>query len=844
MEKKTTSTKKNFLARLRDRSKSKDRVVFKKRTRRVLTVLFWLGAFMPVFVITYLIYSQSEEELPSVEMLENPPELLASIVYADDGKTELGRYWSVNRTTVDYKEISPYVFDALIATEDERYMEHPGVDLRALTRAIVNMGEKGGASTISQQLAKLLFTLQERERISQLRAEGKDIPTALTGMRKRLDEKIKENIIAIRLEERYTKKEIITMYLNQFDFPYNAVGIENAAKVYFNKKPIDLTKGEAAILVGMCKNPGEYNPHTYKIRDYRPKAAKKFGVSINEVTDLQIRELRNADSLNAIKRRNQVLFQWKRNSTGDMKNAALKNYITQEEYDSLINQPITVDYQVVDHKEGLAPYFRESLRAEVSALFKQTDENGELIYKNSDGEAYNVYKDGLRIYTTINPSLQKYAEEAVTRHLKEDLQAAFDKEVSTYKRWPFANDPKLKDDQIERIMSRGRKNSERYSNLLNQGFSVNEIERNFDLVAPMRIFSWQGEIDTLLSPNDSIRYYKSLLRAGLLSIEPGTGFVKAWVGGVDFKHFAYDHVKQSKRQVGSTIKPFVYSTALLMGVVKPCTVFEDMPYCVDLIGEGGKLNGKWCPSGKIPVGKTVAWALGASNNPGTVAVMSKMGGYAGPKTISKVLEGLKINIPPEHQVPSMCLGVMDMSLYEMVGAQAMFVNQGIYVEPTTIMRIEDRNGNVIYSAEPYTKEVLNSSVAYRTLQMMEGVVQFGTGSSLRGSWNKWGGITAPMAGKTGTTQKNSDGWFMGLTPDLVTGIWAGAEDRHVHFKYMTWGQGARMALPIYGYYMQKVYKDKKLKISTEEFEVPIGYDPSIFECNPEDGPDSDPFGIN
>lgn len=802
---------------------------------------------MPVFVITFLIYSQPEEELPSVEMLENPPELLASIVYADDGKTELGRYWSVNRTTVDYKEISPYVFDALIATEDERYMEHPGVDLRALTRAIVNMGEKGGASTISQQLAKLLFTLQERERIAQLRAEGKDIPPGLTGMRKRLDEKIKENIIAIRLEERYTKEEIITMYLNQFDFLYNAVGIENAAKVYFNKKPIDLTKAEAAILIGMCKNPGEYNPHTYKIRDYRPKAAKRFEVSINDVTDAQIRELRDADSLNAIKRRNQVLFQWKRNSTGDMKNAALKNYITQEEYDSLITQPITVDYQVVDHKEGLAPYFRESLRAEVSALFKQTDENGELIYKNADGEAYNVYKDGLRIYTTINVSLQKYAEASVTRHLKEDLQPQFDKNNAKVKHFPFANVSNGKAVTEERrrsIMNRARKNSERYNIMLEAGISINEIEENFDLPVPMRIFSWNGEIDTLLSPNDSIRYYKGLLRSGLLSIEPSTGFVKAWVGGVDFKHFAFDHVKQSKRQVGSTIKPFVYSTALLMGVVKPCTEFEDMPYCVDLIGEAGKLNGKWCPSGDIPVGKTVAWALANSNNPGTVAVMSKMGGYAGPKSISKILKGLKINLRPEDEVPSMCLGIMDMSLYEMVGAQAMFVNQGIFVEPTTIMRIEDRNGNIIYNAEPYTKEVLNSSVAYKTLEMMKGVVQFGTGGSLRATWRKWGGITAPMAGKTGTTQSNSDGWFMGLTPDLVTGVWTGAEDRDVHFRSMEWGQGARMALPIYGYYMQQVYKDKKLKISTADFEIPIGYDPSIFECNPEDGTDTDPFGIN
>ena len=825
-------------------SEKTEKLRFTRKSRKILTVLLWIGAFFPVFFMTYLIYSQSEDELPSVEMLENPPELLASIIYADDGKTELGRYWSVNRTTVDYNEISPFVIDALIATEDERFMEHPGVDFRALTRAVLNMGEAGGASTISQQLAKLLFTLEERERIAQLRMEGKDIPEGPTGIWRRIDEKLKENIIAVRLEERYTKEEIITMYLNQFDFLYNAVGIENAAKVYFNKKPIDLLKEEAAMLVGMCKNPSMYNPHTYQIKDYRPLAAKKNGVPLNSVTTAQINELRDLDSTRAIQRRNQVLFQWLRNSGGEHKNAALKNYVTQEEVDSLKEKRILVDYQVVDHKEGLAPYFRESLRAEITELFDKKDDKGNLIYHKKNGEAYNVYKDGLKIYTTINVSLQEYAEAAVARHLREDLQPQFDKNNASVKRFPFADNRDITDERIANIMSRARKNSDRYTALKAQGISANEIERNFDLPVPMRIFSWQGEIDTLLSPNDSIRYYKGMLRAGLLSIDPNTGFIKAWVGGVDFKHFAFDHVKQSKRQVGSTIKPFVYSTAIAMGAVKPCTVFEDMPYCVDLSDGDGKPNGrKWCPAGNVPVGKTVAWALANSNNPGTVAVMSKMGGYSGPKTISKVLRGLQINLRPEDEVPSMCLGIMDMSLYEMVGAQAMFVNQGIFIQPTTILRIEDRNGNVIYNADPYTKEVLNCSVAHKTLEMMKGVVQFGTGASLR-SGQKWGGITYPMAGKTGTTQLNSDGWFMGLTPDLVTGVWSGAEDRDVHFRSMAWGQGARMALPIYGYYMQKVYKDDKLKISTSDFVEPIGYDPTLFECDGESEGDSDPLGID
>jgi penicillin-binding protein 1A len=387
------------------------------------------------------------------------------------------------------------------------------------------------------------------------------------------------------------------------------------------------------------------------------------------------------------------------------------------------------------------------------------------------------------------------------------------------------------DERVESLMRKGRKNSDRYRTLKANGLSENEIIATFEVPTPMRVFSWEGEFDTIMTPNDSIKYYKNLLRAGLLSIDPNTGFVKAWVGGTDFKHFAYDQVKLGKRQVGSTIKPFVYATALLMGVVKPCTKFtEGTSFCVDIYGGNGELAKRWCPRGDIPKNASVASGLAISSNPITVAVMSKMGGYAGPKTISKVLRDMDINMRAEDEVPSMCLGIMDLSLFEMVGAQAMFVNQGIYTRPTTIMRIEDRNGNVIYSAEPYSKEVLNAYDAYTTLTMMKGVVTAGTSTSLR--WHpKWGGLEYPIAGKTGTTQNNSDGWFMGLTPDLVTGVWIGAEDRDVRFRSMTWGQGARMALPIWGYYMQKAYKDKTLNLSKEDFEVPIGYDPEQYNCD-------------
>jgi penicillin-binding protein 1A len=393
-------------------------------------------------------------------------------------------------------------------------------------------------------------------------------------------------------------------------------------------------------------------------------------------------------------------------------------------------------------------------------------------------------------------------------------------------------------------MKSGRKQSERWRTLRDQGLSDKEILETFKYPTPMRLFSWNGEIDTVMTPNDSIRYSKSLLQSGMMSIEPSTGFVKAWVGGIDFHSFAYDHVKQGTRQVGSTIKPFVYSTALTMGVVKPCTKLQaNVNTSVDVFGANGNVESRWCPAGVLKENATVENCLATSNNPGTVQVMSKMGGNSGPKNISKLLKDVDINLRPEDEVPAMCLGVMDLSVYQMVAAQAMLVNHGIYNRPTTVLRIEDRNGNVIYNAEPHSKEVLNANLAHRVIQMMKGVVQYGTGGSLR--WHpKWGGIKHPMAGKTGTTQSNADGWYMGLTPELVTGIWVGAEDRSVRFRYTAQGQGAHMALPIFGYYMQQVYKDKSLGITTGDFEEPVGYNPEEFSCDgSEDNPDGNPFGI-
>lgn len=838
---KKQSTKNPLASLLNKKSGAKpsDRTTFNDTTRKRLNILLWIGMFLPALMIFILIVKQSDDEMPSVEMLENPPELLASVVYADDTKTELGRYWRVNRTSVKYKDISPYVIDALIATEDERYTEHSGIDFWAVARAARGMGSDGGGSTITQQLAKLLFTLRQRELEAEARAAGEDVPSR-SGIMNRLNEKAKENIIAVRLEKRYTKEEIITMYLNQFDFLFNAVGVENAAKVYFSKKPSELSMEEAATLVGMCKNPDLYNPHKHEVKDYRSKIAANTGISPLNVQQADIRAAREKDSLRAINRRNTVLNQWLKNSKS--KNPSLKNYITEAQCDSLKKLPIVITYEVVDHKDGIAPHFRESLRSELKTLFAQKTKDGKFKYRKKDGTPYDIYADGLKIYTTINVSMQEHAEYALKRHLKEDLQPAFSKNNASVKRYPFSdtyNGSKVSDETVNGIMNRARKGSTRYLLMDEAGVPKKKILASFDVPVPMRVFSWNGDFDTIMSPNDSIRYYKNIIRAGLVSIEPATGFVKAWVGGVDFHHFAFDHVRQGKRQVGSTMKPFVYATAMSMGVVKPCTPLSPEAYCVDPCDPSGR---RWCPAGTPAA--TVAQGLAKSSNPTTVAVMSKMGACSGPETIAKILSRMNIEIPQDQIVPSMCLGTPDMSLFDMVGAQAMFVNGGIYIAPQTIIRIEDRNGNVIYSAEPYTQEVMSPDISFEMLKMMKGVVTSGTSTSLR--WHqKWGGITYPTAGKTGTTQGNSDAWFMGLTPDLVTGVWAGGEDKQVRFRSMLWGQGARAALPIYGYYMQKVYADPTLRISKGDFEQPIGYDPSLFSCENDGaaGGDVNPFGI-
>lgn len=825
-------------------SKKDEKIRFTKPVRLILLALMWVFGLFPLFGILYLRYVVTDQDnLPSPALLESQEELLATTVYADDGITELGKYWKVNRTSVGFEQISPNVVSALISTEDERFKEHTGIDPKALARALTSMGEAGGASTISQQLAKLIFTLKEREDKQNAMLAGEDLTEEektikkMSGIERRVYEKIRENVIALRLEKRYTKDEIITMYLNQFDFLYNAVGIASAAKVYFNKKPSQLNPEEAAILVGMCKNPGLYNPFSFKIKNYRQILARKNNIDADDVQWPDILELRTHDSLRAVNRRNTVLYKWMENS--EKENPALSAYISREEYDSLKQLPIVTNYQTVDHKEGIAPYFREAMRNELRNILKEKDNQGNFRYAKKDGSPYSIYEDGLRVYTTLNANLQKHAEFAVKNHLSKNIQEPFDKNNRRMRSFPF--DSRIPDQTVENLMNSAIKRSDRYRNEIKSGASEAEALKSFQEPTEMKIFSWEGEIDTLMTPLDSIRYYKNIMRAGLVSVEPQTGFIKAWVGGPDIKHFGYDHVRQGKRQVGSTIKPFIYSAGMRFGVITPCMKVPNIEYCVDVqTGPNPTDMTSWCPKNAgskldgLP--KSFMDGLVNSDNNMTVAVMSKMGGVAGPNAVAKLMRDLNIEIRHEDVVPAMCLGVMDLSLLELTAAQSAFVNKGIYNSPTAILRVEDRNGNVIYESIPNSKEAMSEDLAYATLDMMKQVVTRGTAASLRGTWRgDWGGITYPTAGKTGTTQNNSDGWFMALTPDLVTGVWVGAEDMAIRFRSMEWGQGARLALPIYGYMMQRAYKDPKIKISKEDFEVPYGYQNSIYNCTNSNG---------
>lgn len=755
--------------------------------RKVVKIL-WIFIALISLVCVFIFFSIAKGwigYMPPVEDLENPNYKFATEVFSEDGKV-LGTYSysKENRVFVGYNDLSPNIINALIATEDVRFAEHSGIDAYALTRAVVKRGilmqkNAGGGSTITQQLSKQLYS-----------------PSADNVM-ERLFQKPIEWVIAVKLERYYTKEEILTMYLNKFDFLNNAVGIKTAAFTYFGCEPKDLKIEEAATLVGMCKNPSLYNPVRYNERSRG--------------------------------RRNVVLDQMRK-----------AGYITEVERDSLQALPLKLKYNRVDHKEGLATYFREYLRGVLTA--KKPDkanyrgwqmqkyyedsldwENNPLFgwcEKNTkkDGTKYNLYTDGLKIYTTLDSRMQQYAEDAVTEHLKE-LQGYFFKEKKGAKKAPYTF--RLTQEQVDEILGRAMRLSDRYRLMKKAGATEAEIKKAFDTPEEMSVFSWEGEKDTIMTPMDSIRYYKFFLRAGFMSMDPRSGHVKAYVGGPNYHYFQYDMAMVGRRQVGSTIKPFLYTLAMENGF-SPCDEVRHVEYT--LIDENGK---PWTPrnANKKLIGDmvTVKWGLANSDNWITAYLMSKLNPY----NLKRLIHTFGVRNRDIVPSVSLCLGPCEISVGEMVSAYTAFPNKGIRVAPLFVTRIEDNDGNVLATFAPEMQEVISVSSAYKMLVMLRAVVNEGTGGRVRRL-----GVKADMGGKTGTTNYNADGWFMGFTPSLVSGCWVGGEDRDIHFDTMLHGQGASMALPIWTKYMVKVLGDKSLGYDENEtFQLPEGYDPCKDDVN-------------
>lgn len=766
-----------------------------KKMARNRTVVKWLwvsflslGALIALFLL--LIYNGVIGYMPPIEELEDPHDRLASVVIASDGTTELGRYFAGagNRVNSDYKTVSPHVIDALIATEDERYLDHSGIDFIALGRAGVKtvlMGDKssGGGSTITQQLAKQLYSRPSQNIL------------------KRAMQKPIEWMIAIKLERFYTKQEIINMYLNRFDFLNNAVGIKTAANVYFNKEPSDLKVEEAAMLVGMLKNPSYYNPlrHEQRTRERR-----------NVVIDQMVKA----------------------------------GKLSQEEADSLKQLPLGLDYHKVDHREGGAPYLREEIRHLMNAKKPKRPERSDYksnlayilamgqyntdstqweenplygwILKNPkpDGTYYDIYTDGLRIYTTIDVRMQQYAEEAVYEHLGGTLQPAFEKEKRGQTTGPYTTNPdELSRSGVMNLIKNAMKQTERWRVQKNAGIDEAQIEKTFHTPYKMDVFTYvkengkyrPGTKTVTMTPYDSLLYMKSILRTGMMSMDPHNGYVKAYVGGPDFNFFQYDMVSRGKRQIGSTAKPFLYTLAMEQDFT-PCSMFSNTQ----------PTFGNWSPrnSGSARVGEMVdlRWALTNSNN----WISARLVYALGAKNLANKMRMFGVTGHIDATLP-LALGTVDVPVKEMVAAYSTFANKGLRVDPVFVTRIEDNQGNLIYSATPHRSEVTSEKAYYKILSILLNVVDSGTAASLRGRY----GISAQMGGKTGTTNSNSDSWFMGFTPDLVTGVWVGGEERYIHFNTMVLGQGARAALPIYGFYMQKVYADRKLPYSQDtRFEIP------------------------
>lgn len=752
--------------------------------RKTFIIVLWALLLIGILA-TYIIFSAISDGkigyVPPIEELENPNLKFATQVISDDGKV-LGT-WSLskeNRLYVGYEDLSPNLVHALVATEDVRFSEHSGIDARAFMRAVIKRGvlmqkNAGGGSTITQQLAKQFYS-----------------PTADNVMERLLQKPI-EWVIAVKLERYYTKEEILTMYLNKFDFLNNAVGIKTAAGTYFSKEPKDLSIEEAATLIGMCKNPSLYNPRRFNERTRG--------------------------------RRNVVLDQMRK-----------AGYLTEAERDSLQALPLVLRYRPVDHNDGLATYFREYLRGVLNAK-KPVKKNYrgwqmQKFYEDSlawetnplygwcaknkkkDGSNYNLYTDGLKIYTTINSRMQQYAEEAVQEHVAEYLQPRFFKEKKGRKTAPYTN--QLTNEEVETILNRSIRQSERRRVMKAAGYSDAEIMKAFNTPREMTVFTYQGEKDTIMTPLDSIKYYKHFLRAGFMSMDPITGYVKAYVGGPNYDNFKYDMAMVGRRQVGSTIKPYLYSLAMENGF-SPCDETRNVE------GTYFDENGiAWTPrnSSKKHYGEivTLKWGLANSNNWISAYLMSKLNPYE----LVRLIHSFGVLNKEIQPTISLCLGPCEISVGEMVSAYTAFVNKGIRTAPLFVTRIEDNDGNVLATFSPQVNEVISESSAYKMLIMLRAVINEGTGGRIRRLYN----ITADMGGKTGTTNNNSDGWFMGFTPHLVSGCWVGGEERDIHFDRMADGQGASMALPIWGIYMNKVYADKTLGYSQEDtFDIPDGFDP-------------------
>ena len=741
--------------------------------RKKVFILIWALFFSAIALVCFAFVGVVKGwigYMPDIEELQNPINRYASQVFTADGK--LIGTWSrnENRVFTDFEQISPHTFEALVATEDERFYEHSGIDVKALLRAVVKRGilqqtSAGGGSTITQQLAKQLYSEKAGSTFE------------------RLLQKPIEWVIAVELERCYTKEEILTLYLNYFDFLYNAVGIKTAARVYFGKQPSELSILESATLIGMCKNPSLYNPvrHNERCRQ----------------------------------RRNVVLYQMVRSG-----------YLSQSQYDDLKDHPLKLNFRRADHKEGLATYLREHLRTRMTAKEPQRSNyaswqslqffEDSLAWANDplygwcnknqkkDGENYDIYTDGLKIYTTIDSRMQAYAEEAAVNHVGHVLQKEFEY-GRNHPNFPFTNN--LTKEQISQILNRSMRQSERYVKMKAAGASEAEMKQAFATPVEMTVFTWNGAIDTVMTPMDSIRHYKKFLRSGLVSIDPMTGFVKAYVGGLNYTYFQYDMAFKGRRQVGSTMKPFVYAMAMEDGMLPSDTIVNmQREYQV-----GDKV---WAPrnAGNARYGEpvTLKWGLSQSNNWITAELMYQ----SDPEGVrlAKYLREFGVANNEIHPSLALCLGTCDITVAEMASAYTAFVNKGIRSAPILVSRIEDANGTVIAEFAPRMNEVISEQSSYRMLDMLQGVVDAGTGIRLRYKYN----FTAPIAGKTGTTNSNSDGWFVGCVPRLITACWVGGEDRDIHFLSTSLGQGASTALPVWAEYMKKVYEDKTLGYTQEE----------------------------